>query len=216
MDPNYETILETENLIWTMLAYGIHGVIVFLYASLSGFLLATGVLGLATPDFDRPWLRTLGTVSMGEPNTRFLGAIRLGLALCLIAPLVLGAPMGLSLLASLASATFLIFRERGLSTSDKDRGRAMRFAAIFFACVSSLFMLWEREDNLVLGADLLVHSMEWRNEELAWQLRLDPESPKVGDLAPDFELQNPEGDVQIRLSDFRGKRPVALIFGSYT
>ena len=30
--------------------------------------------------------------------------------------------------------------------------------------------------------------MEWRNEELAWQHSLDPKSPKVGDLAPDFEL----------------------------
>ena len=77
-------------------------------------------------------------------------------------------------------------------------------------------MLWEREDNLALGADLLLHALEWRNDELDWQLSQDPKSPKVGDLAPDFSLQDPEGVEQVRLSDFRGKRPVALVFGSYT
>ncbi len=48
------------------------------------------------------------------------------------------------------------------------------------------------------------------------QLESDPRSPKVGDLAPDSELQDPEGVTRVRLSDFRGKRPVALVFGSYT
>jgi len=41
-------------------------------------------------------------------------------------------------------------------------------------------------------------------------------APKVGDLAPDFELQDPSGETAVRLSDFRGTRPVALVFGSYT
>jgi len=216
MDPNYETIIETQNLFWTMLVYLLHGAVLFFHASLSGFLLVSGIFGLAAPDFDRPWLRTLGAISIGQPNTRALGAIRLGLALGLLAPLAVGAPMIVSLVALFAAATFLLMRERSLTPAEKKQGRAIRFAAIAFAGISSLFMLWEREDNLVLGTDLLANSMEWRNEELAWQLEMDRESPKVGDMAPDFELQNPEGDVQIRLSDFRGKRPVALVFGSYT
>jgi hypothetical protein len=37
-----------------------------------------------------------------------------------------------------------------------------------------------------------------------------------GDLAPDFTLKSPDGKKTIRLSDFRGKKPVALVFGSYT
>ena len=42
-------------------------------------------------------------------------------------------------------------------------------------------------------------------------------APKVGVDAPDFELPYlGETDKTVRLSDFRGKRPVALIFGSYT
>ena len=39
---------------------------------------------------------------------------------------------------------------------------------------------------------------------------------KSGDLAPDFTLYDIEGRESITLSDFRGKKPVALVFGSFT
>jgi hypothetical protein len=39
---------------------------------------------------------------------------------------------------------------------------------------------------------------------------------KPGDEAPDFELQYKKSQETVRLSSFRGDRPVALIFGSYT
>ena len=49
------------------------------------------------------------------------------------------------------------------------------------------------------------------------QLRqLDGLAPKVGDVAPGFELHDVNGENAIRLSAFRGQKPVALIFGSYT
>ena len=38
----------------------------------------------------------------------------------------------------------------------------------------------------------------------------------VGEPAPDFHLQSPDGKTDVRLSDFRGRSPVVLIFGSYT
>ena len=38
----------------------------------------------------------------------------------------------------------------------------------------------------------------------------------VGDPAPDFELSTPEGGDPVRLSAFRGQKPVVLIFGSLT
>jgi Ca2+-binding EF-hand superfamily protein len=43
----------------------------------------------------------------------------------------------------------------------------------------------------------------------------DP-SPRPGDPAPDFTLRPPGGGRPLTLSSFRGRRPVALIFGSYT
>lgn len=38
----------------------------------------------------------------------------------------------------------------------------------------------------------------------------------VGDLAPDFELPTADGARRVRLTEFRDRRPVVLIFGSYT
>jgi len=39
---------------------------------------------------------------------------------------------------------------------------------------------------------------------------------EVGDMAPDFELPTYDKSDIIRLSGFRGKSPVVLVFGSYT
>lgn len=55
-----------------------------------------------------------------------------------------------------------------------------------------------------------------REEAKAWHERYDPLAPKVGEVAPDFELCDVRGENSIRLSDSRGTRPVALIFGSFT
>jgi len=51
----------------------------------------------------------------------------------------------------------------------------------------------------------------------AEQRRREEAAPNVGDPAPDFELPTlGDRERKVRLSDFRGKRPVALLFGSYT
>ena len=39
---------------------------------------------------------------------------------------------------------------------------------------------------------------------------------KVGDEAADFELKRLGAEGSVKLSSFEGKRPVVLIFGSYT
>jgi len=49
--------------------------------------------------------------------------------------------------------------------------------------------------------------------------RAEPEQksgPAVGSMAPDFILEPLDGKALVRLSSFRGERPVALVFGSYT
>lgn len=42
------------------------------------------------------------------------------------------------------------------------------------------------------------------------------EGPDVGELAPDFALHTHDGKKVIRLSQYRGHKPVVLIFGSFT
>ena len=44
----------------------------------------------------------------------------------------------------------------------------------------------------------------------------DETGPKVGDLPPDFDLKRLGSEERVRLSSFRGNKPVALAFGSYT
>ena len=44
----------------------------------------------------------------------------------------------------------------------------------------------------------------------------ETKAPAVGAAAPDFELTLLGSSVRVRLSNFAGLRPVALIFGSYT
>jgi len=55
-----------------------------------------------------------------------------------------------------------------------------------------------------------------RSKLMKRQKGLDQLAPKKGDMAPDFTLFDITGAKSVTLSDFRGKKPVALIFGSYT
>jgi hypothetical protein len=41
-------------------------------------------------------------------------------------------------------------------------------------------------------------------------------SLNVGDVAPDFSLETYRRKSRVQLSAFRGKKPVVLVFGSYT
>ena len=53
---------------------------------------------------------------------------------------------------------------------------------------------------------------------LATPVRVLPPNPapRVGQMAPDFELSSVDGSQSVRLSSFRGQRPVALVFASLT
>ncbi len=64
--------------------------------------------------------------------------------------------------------------------------------------------------------NFLTKSFQYRQKEGVWQKKYDANAPKVGALAPDFELYNVSGEHRVRLSDFRGQKPVALVFGSFT
>ncbi len=63
---------------------------------------------------------------------------------------------------------------------------------------------------------MVLDTLRYRRDYKAWQKRYDALAPKGEDVAPDFELRDVNGENPVRLSDFRGQKPVALIFGSYT
>jgi hypothetical protein len=64
--------------------------------------------------------------------------------------------------------------------------------------------------------NFIKETLRYRNESNAWQSKYDAHAPKAGDVAPDFDLFDVTGAHRIKLSDFKGKRPVALMFGSFT
>lgn len=41
-------------------------------------------------------------------------------------------------------------------------------------------------------------------------------APAVGSNAPNFKLKTMAGDKEVELASFKGKKPVVLVFGSYT
>jgi hypothetical protein len=59
-------------------------------------------------------------------------------------------------------------------------------------------------------------SISNRSDATAWQKKHNVNAPRVGDTAPDFELRDAQGQNPVRLSDFCQKKPVALVFGSFT
>ncbi len=60
------------------------------------------------------------------------------------------------------------------------------------------------------------NTIKTRDAAIAWQDAHDPLAPKVGDRAPDFTLRDVRGEEAVRLADFAGRKPVALVFGSFT
>jgi hypothetical protein len=63
---------------------------------------------------------------------------------------------------------------------------------------------------------LITQRIHDRNSARLWQEQYNVNAPQVGKLAPDFMLHDRNGEKPIRLSSFRGQKPVALIFGSFT
>ena len=62
----------------------------------------------------------------------------------------------------------------------------------------------------------MIKTLRSIREHKAWQRKYDAVAPRKGDLAPNFELFDMDGENPVRLSSYRGEKPVALIFGSYT
>ena len=64
--------------------------------------------------------------------------------------------------------------------------------------------------------DELKYNIAFRKRLMPAQKQLDTYAPRAGELAPDFTLFDVEGRNAVTLSNFRGKKPVALVFGSFT
>ncbi len=187
MDPAYETVVDPATMVFTLAAYLVHGGFALFQVVLAGLMGAEAVRSFR-----------VGAV--------YPGAVHLAVSAALLLPLLTGAPVGVAMAGSAFAFWLLLHAPRGWR----------RTLATPLAALLTVFMIWEREDPLRLGVDLATTMQAVRNEEVTWQRAADLQAPKVGDLAPDFSLEDPTGTERMRLSEHRGKRPVALLFGSYT
>ena len=202
MQPDYQNVVDVSTMLPTMFAMVVHVVFAALEVSLAAYLMISGVGGLATG-------------AGGSPPG--LGLLRTILGVLLLLPLLLGVPWFISLAACLGTAGALILLERApATTSPRARQRWTWRLALTGTSLVALFIVWEQADAARLAYEVVQNMREWRDHEVDWQQASDARAPKVGDLAPDFELQNADGTTAVQLSAFRGKRPVALVFGSYT
>lgn len=72
--------------------------------------------------------------------------------------------------------------------------------------------------SILFACLLPVFGQPYASEQPA-KIRTDwrvAETLRVGDAAPDFKLKTKDFTREVELSSFRGKRPVVLIFGSYS
>ena len=102
-------------------------------------------------------------------------------------------------------------------TEEIKRGSWARKALIAGAVLVFGFTIWESQDLVRSAASITYKAAYYRKTEVdGWQKTNNPNVPQVGELAPDFELTDVHGQDIVRLSDFRGNRPVVLLFGSFT
>ncbi len=97
---------------------------------------------------------------------------------------------------------------------EEDRKRFRQFIADYRSkrkTVSSEQMP-AREMLDAVGADLT----NLLRQAMEAMVARDEMGPNVGDVPPDFNLRRVGSEDQVRLSEFKDQRPVALIFGSYT
>lgn len=212
METDYATVVDPGSLMSTGIPMLIHLFFVALEIAVALHFLVHGVMLLRAGDPTPSWGRLGMLTPTGTWSAHRLGGTHVVLGVAILLPLGFGAPTALSAVA-LVAGVVVLWRLGGSASA---AGRTARRAVIAASGLVFGFLLFEGEDPARQMRELVTKAVRSRDHELGWQLAHDVDSPKVGDLAPDFELQDPAGEKAVRLSSFRGKRPVALVFGSYT
>ena len=97
---------------------------------------------------------------------------------------------------------------------DDDRKRFRQFIADYRSKRKAVSggQMPAREMLDAVGADLTAILRQAMEAVVA----RDEMGPHVGEVPTDFNLKRVGSEDRVRLSSFKGKKPVALIFGSYT
>jgi hypothetical protein len=202
---------------WAAMSYGMQLFLSLTQVLLSLYLIVSGGFNIVSNAPNGKWLQRLG-LSTGNPpgDRRMVGWLKIALGITMLLPISLGAPFWFTSIACLAGFFFIFFSERQKALSGKSPGKLARFVMALTAVLIFGLTIYEGKDMIVTTQKIFKKAWFYRSTEVAWAKKHNPNTPKVGEPAVDFELFDPSGEKRFRLSDFEGKKPVVMIFGSYT
>lgn len=200
------------------ITYGTHAFLAIMQVLLCIFLITNGLILLLSTKPLGKWLRRLGLLNKQEMKVRGgVSWLMIAAGVALILPLF-GVTSWVAVLACPIAIFSIIKLTDGDVASQPDKaGNLPRKVLMASAMLIFGFTIWEGRDLVRAGWDVNYKAVYWRHKEVSvWQSENNPNVPKVGELAPDFELADVTGTKTVRLSDFRGDKPVVLLFGSFT
>jgi hypothetical protein len=200
------------------IVYGLHGLLAAAQIALGLFLLANGRILLSDKKKLGKWATRLGLMANERLSQKPLnGWLMIATGAALIFP-IFGLPHWFAVVACpIAIYWIMALRRDTFTTETRKSGNWAQKGLIAGSVLVFGFTLWEGKD-LVRSAAVVTYKAAYyqMTEVQGWQKTNNPNVPQVGELAPDFELTDVHGEKTVRLSDFRGKRPVVLLFGSFT
>ncbi len=199
-------------------AYGIHACLAVAQILLCVYLTASGLVLLSSKERLGKWAGRFGLVvnqDARRSKSRSWLMIVTGVSLAL--PLF-GIPYWVAVIACPVAIFWLLSMTKGVTDpTERKAGSAARTGLILSAVLICGLTIWEERDLVYAGYIVNYKAIYWRHKEVSvWQHENNPNVPKIGALAPDFELSDSTGTNTIRLSDLRGEKPVVLLFGSFT
>ncbi len=213
----YEMIMDYSSFHFINSAYIVHGLLIGLQLGLVVYLLASGLVNIFWHDRKSTFLQKIGIAVKipAEKHSKY-GYLKMVLGLILLLPLFTGLSFLITGLSCLVIVGVMVSQERLLRNDSDKKGWIVRKLVSVTALICCGFIFYNSADNLSQGVNLMLKALNYRDHETAWQVENDKQSPKLGDLAPDFELTDTTGNHQIRLSNFRNQKPVVLVFGAHT
>ena len=209
-------VIKYVGLAWVV--YGAHSYFALAQMALCLFLVANGVILLTNRKQLGKWAQWFGLLPSGRLAQKPLnGWLMLGTGAALILPLF-GLPYWLAVAACPVGFYWVKALSGGDGENDRKKSGILIQKGLLVSSVLILaFTIWEGKDLIktavVINSKAAYYQM---TEVFGWQKKNNPNAPKKGEMAPDFEVTDLTGTKTIRLSDFRGERPVVLLFGSFT
>ena len=199
------------------ITYGTHAYLAIAQIVLCIFLIANGFLNLSSQGNLGKWAKRSGFVINPIERNKFRSLLMFATGVSLILPLF-GASYWLAVIACPIAIYLILNLSKGLTDPlEKKTGNLMRKGLILSALLICGFTAWEERDLIYAGYLVNYKTIYWRHKEVSvWQQENNPNVPKIGEMATDFELSDFTGEKTVRLSDFRGEKPVVLLFGSFT